>query len=77
MNEILEAGIITPKRSAWSFSVVIGTQKDGKPPCCVDYRQLNRLMRPDRLPLPKIEEPFDELSGAKFPKTLDLNTVYW
>ena len=72
IDRMLEAGIITPASSAWSFLVVIATKKDGKPRFCVDYRILNRKIKPDRWPLPRIEEIFDELGGNSLFTTLDL-----
>lgn len=33
---MLNAGLIAPASSAWSFYVVIATKKDGKPRFCVD-----------------------------------------
>lgn len=72
VDELLSAGVITPSSSAWSFPVVIATKKDGRPRFCVNYRQLNRVMKPDRWPLPKIEEIFDDLRGSKVFTTRDL-----
>ena len=77
LDKMLKAGIITPSSSAWSFSVVIASKKDGKPRFCVDYRTLNRVMKADSWPLPKIEELFDELRGSHFFTTLDLFSRYW
>lgn len=73
---MLKAGIITPSCSTWSSPVVVATRKDGKPRFCVDFRILNQKMKADRLPLPKIEENFDELSAGVFFTTLDLFSGY-
>lgn len=62
---------------ASSFPVVIATEKDGKIRFCVDYLQLNRVMKPDRWPQPKIEEPFDEIADAKVFMTIGFYTGYW
>ena len=58
-DKMLKAGIIRPSVSTWSFPVVIGIKKDVKPRFCVDYRTLNKFMKPDRWPLPNIEEILD------------------
>ena len=58
LEKMLEAGIITPSSSAWSFPVIIVSKKDGNPRFCVDYRPLNQRMKADRWPLPKIEESY-------------------
>lgn len=77
LQKMLRAGIVTSATSAWSFSVVIATKKDGKPRFCVDYRVLNQRMKGDRFPLPKIQEIFDELSGGAVFTTLDFFSGYW
>lgn len=77
IDRMLEAGIVTPTSSAWSFPVVIASKKDGSSRFCVDYRVLNQRMKADRFPLPKIQEIFDELIGGKVFTTLDLFSGYW
>eukprot|EP00737_Agarophyton_chilense_P004413 gb/GEZJ01005542.1/.p1 GENE.gb/GEZJ01005542.1/~~gb/GEZJ01005542.1/.p1 ORF type:complete len:328 (-),score=34.21 gb/GEZJ01005542.1/:1485-2468(-) len=77
VDELLQACVITSSSSAWSLPVVIATKKDGRPRFCVDYHQLNRVMKADRWPLPNIEEIFDNLAGAKIFTTLALYTGYW
>ena len=41
LDKMLEGGIITPSRSAWSFPVIIVSKKDRNPRFCVDYRTSN------------------------------------
>ena len=77
LDKMLEAGIITPATSAWSFPIVIVSKKDGKPRFCVDYRSLNQRMKPDRWPIPRIQEIFDDLEGSVVFSTLDLFSGYW
>ena len=77
LDKMLEAGIITPSSSAWSFPVVIVSKKDGNPRFCVDYCTLNQRMKADRWPLPKIEEIFDDLEGTAYFTSLDLFSGYW
>ena len=72
LDNMLEAGIITPSVSAWLFPVVIASKKDGKLRFCVDYRALNRRMKADRWPLPKIEEILGDLEKSAVLTTLDL-----
>ena len=42
LDNMPDAGIITPSSSAWYFSVVIVSKKDGNPRSCVDNRTLNQ-----------------------------------
>ena len=77
IQKMLEAGIIKPSAACWSFPVVIAQKKDGKPRFCVDYRELNKVMKADRYPIPNIEEILEELKGHKYFTTLDLFSGYW
>ena len=43
---------------------------------CVDYRRLNTKTRKDAFPLPRVDEIFDHLAGAKHLSTVDLKSAY-
>lgn len=77
LGMMLEAGIITPATSAWSFPLEIATKKDGKPRFCVESPVLNRRTKADRFPLPKIQESFNELAGGFLFTTLGFFSGYW
>ena len=40
-------------------------KKDGSLRMCIDYRQLNKVTIKNRYPLPRIDDLFDQLQGAK------------
>ena len=40
-------------------------KKDGTWRLCVDYRQLNKVTIRNKYPLPRIDDLFDHLQGAK------------
>ena len=44
---------------------------------CVDYRQLNKVTIKNKYPLPRIEELFDQLQGAKVFSKIDLRSGYY
>lgn len=77
LQKMLKAGIIIPTTSEWTSPAVVATKKDGNPRFCVDYRLINRLMKGGRWPIPRIQEIFDDLVGARVFTTLDLLTGYW
>jgi hypothetical protein len=77
LDKMLAARIIKPAISAYSSPVVIVAEKDGKPRFCVDYCALNAIMKPDRWPLPNIEEILDDLQGCRYFSTIDLFSGYW
>ena len=53
------------------------TKKDGTKCFCVDHRKLNAVTVKDAYPVPRIDETFDALRGARWFSTLDLASGYW
>ena len=43
---------------------------------CIDYRQLNKVMIKNRYPLPRIDDLFDQLRGARVYSKKNLRTGY-
>ena len=77
INRQLEAGIIAPSRSEWSAPILLVPKKDtGKFRLVVDHRMLNKSLRKDSYPLPRINDLLDELGGAKIYTTLDMKDSY-
>ena len=51
-------------------------KKDGSMRLCVDYRDLNAVTIKNKYPLPRIDDLFDQLKGAKFFSKIDLRSCY-
>ena len=43
---------------------------------CIYYKQLNRVIIKNRYPLPRIDDLFDQLRGARVYFKIDLHTGY-
>ncbi|CAF5185416.1 unnamed protein product, partial [Rotaria magnacalcarata] len=69
--------IIRPSQSLWSSPVVLQKKKDGTWRFCIDYRRLNEITEKDNYPLPRIQEIFDTLGGAKYFTKLDFQGGYY
>ena len=48
--------------------------KDGTLKLCIDYRQLNKATVKEKYPLPRIDDLFDQMRGAKVFSKIDLSS---
>ena len=92
IESLKRAGIITKSMSKWASPIVIVPKKSapGEPPkrrLCVDFRKVNELQQEvitagktkgqiSIHPLPKIDEMYAKLKGAKVFSTIDLRSGY-
>ena len=88
IDSLEHAGVITKSMSKWASPIVIVPKKSapGEPPkrrLCVDFRNINELQQEvitagktkgqiSIHPLPKIDEMYEKLKGAKVFSTIDL-----
>ena len=63
--------------SPWAASVVIVEKKDGTKHFCVNYCRLNKVTKPDRFPLPRIDDLLESFRTANWFTTMDLASEYW
>ena len=76
LQELLDKGFIRPSTSPWGTPVLCAKKKDKTLRLCIDYRQLNRVTIKNRYPLPRIDNFFDQLRGARVYSKIDLRTSY-
>ena len=76
IQELLGKGFIKPSTSPWGAPVLFAKKNDKTLRLCIDYRQLNRVTIKNRYPLPRIDELFDQLRGARVYSKIDLRTSY-
>lgn len=63
IDDMLAKGYIRLSTSSAGYPVMFVPKKNGKLRLVVDYRQLNKIIRKDRTPLPLITELRDRLQG--------------
>ena len=76
LQELLDKGFIRPSTSPWGAPVLFAKKKDKTLRLCIDYRQLNRVTIKNRYPLPRIDDLFDQLRGARVYSKIDLRISY-
>ena len=54
----------------------VAKKKDKTLRLCIDYKQLNKITIKNRYPLPRIDDLFDQLRGARVYFKIDLHTGY-
>jgi hypothetical protein len=74
---LLEKGLICPSTSPWGAPVLFAPKSDGGLRMCLDYRAINKGTIKDKNPIPRVDEIFDRLQGAKHFATLDLRYGYY
>ena len=72
MEELLSKGFVKMSISSWGAPVLFVKKKDGSLCLCIDYRQLNKVTIRNQYPLPRIDDLFDQLQGAKVFLKIDL-----
>ena len=75
-KELLDKGFIRPSSSPWGAPVLFVKKKDGSLRLCIDYRQLNKVTIKNKYPLPRIDDWFDQLQGARCFSKIDLRSGY-
>ncbi|XP_070040992.1 uncharacterized protein [Nicotiana tomentosiformis] len=65
LKDLREKGFIRPSTSPWGAPVLFVRKKDGSLWMCIDYRQMNKVKIKNKYPLPRVDDLFDQLQGAK------------
>ena len=74
LEELQRIGFIRPSSSPWGAPVLFVKKKDGSMRLCVDYRALNEVTIKNKYSLPRIDDLFDQLKGAKYFSKIDLRS---
>ena len=76
IDKLLEAGVIRNSHSSWLAPIIVVPKGDGGKQLVIDYRALNKVTRKFIWPMPKVEDIFSQLNGAKYFSTLNLRAGY-
>jgi hypothetical protein len=76
LGELQRSGFIRPSSSPWGAPVLFVEKKGKSLRMCVDYHSLNEVTIKNKYPLPRIDDLFDQLKGAKYFSKVDLRSGY-
>ena len=76
IEKLLTAKVICSNKSSWSAPIIVVPKGDGGKQLVIDYCTLNNVTRKFTWPMPKVEDNFSKLNGAKYFSTLDLHAGY-
>ncbi|KAJ8044581.1 hypothetical protein HOLleu_07364 [Holothuria leucospilota] len=77
LKRLEEQGIIEKvDTSEWISPTVVKWKENGDMRICVDLREVNKAIIPDKFPLPNIDEMMTEFQNAKVFSRLDLKQAY-
>jgi hypothetical protein len=74
LTELQEAGYIRSSSSPCGAPVLFVQKKEGSQGLCVDYRSLNDVTVKNKCPLPRIEDLFNRMCGARVFSKIDLRS---
>jgi hypothetical protein len=74
LTKLEQKGYIRPSSSPWGAPVLFAKKKDGSMRLCVDYRALNEVTIKSKYLLPRIDDLFDQLKGAKYFSKIDMRS---
>ena len=76
IDKLLEAGVIRNSYSSWLAPIIVVLKGDRGKCLVIDYRALNKVTRKFVWLMPKVEDIFSQLNGAKYFSTLELRARY-
>ena len=72
IEKLLIAKVIHSSQSSWSAPIYVIPKGDGGKRLVIDYQALNKVTRKFTWPMPKVENIFSKLNGAKYFSILGL-----
>ncbi|KAK1646343.1 hypothetical protein QYE76_064148 [Lolium multiflorum] len=76
LDDLEQKGFIQESISPWGSPVIFMDKRDGGRRMCGDYRNLNNVTIKNKYPLPRIQDLFDQVRGARVFSKIDLRSGY-
>lgn len=75
LQELLDKGFVRPSVLPWG-ALVLFFKKIGSMTLYIDYRKLKKVIMKNKLPLPQIDDIFNQFQGVVVFLTIDLQFGY-
>ena len=76
MEELVSKGFVRSNTSPWGAPVLFVKKNDGSLRLRIDYRELNKVTIRNQYSLPRIDDLFYQLQGARVFSKIDLRSGY-
>jgi hypothetical protein len=77
IDHLQQQSLIVPSHSPRTSPALVVGKANGKLQLVIDYRQLNKVIKPDAYLLLKIADMLDAMAHCKFFSILDLTSGFW
>ena len=77
VDDLVRKGFVRESISPWGAPVIFVDKRDGCRRMCGDYRNLNNVTIKNKYPLPRIQDLFDQVQGARVFSKIDLRSGYY
>ncbi len=74
---MIESKILVPSKSPFASVPVFAKKKDGGWRLCLDYREVNKHIKPDRYPIPRLWDCVQKAAHHNIYCCLDVNWGFW
>ena len=76
VEKLQKQDIIEPAASPWSSPVLLLKKKNGDFRFCIDYRRVNKNIKRDMFPLPRVDDILENLRDSSVFTTLDMKNSF-
>ena len=63
---LLKKGFIKRSQSPWSSPCILVPKADNTVRCCIDFKNINKHIKDQSFPIPRIDDLLDKIGGSRF-----------